>query len=397
MPRITSAIVTMALVGANAVHGVFGQNEAINPCLNPAADEYRCRPGTTNLQLFNCGITDADFDDMAACFDDAGRSDIQFFSFFEAGAGSPNGIFGPTMLPDDFFDGLTSLRIMDLFLSALTTLNDGTFAELVSLENLIIRRNSLTTLPEGVFDGLVALESLSVFQSDFKTLPKDIFDGLEALERLSLRSNNLRRLPDGIFDGLVALELLNLENNPLECRPLVPETVTLRIDGNVGTEVCGLCSNGVPGIQNPSVEDICCDPACRQCGGTGCSSENADLFDRPAQACCTGNIRQNQDDCAITGQGPCVIATPAPTTAATPAPTTAPSGPTCSNGVPGTQNSSVEDICCDPACRQCGGTGCASENADLFDRPAQACCTGNIRQNQDDCTITGQGPCVIGG
>eukprot|EP00752_Nemacystus_decipiens_P005020 g4560.t1 len=246
--------------------------------------------------LSRCDITDADVEALVACFDDVGRSNIVTLFLFG------NSL---TSLPEDLFDGFVALEVLSL------------------------RGIRQTTLRDGLFDGLVVLEALDLNEMGLASLPEGIFDELVELFDLRLSGNSLETLPRGIFDGL-GLTSLDLRGNPLECLPLIPETVSsLRVDGGIGTELCvSTCNNGIPGVQSDVFEDICCDAGCLVCGGPVCFSANVDqpVGGPIMDACCNGRIRTNGEECAATGEGPCVIgATPAPTTAAptTAAPTTA--------------------------------------------------------------------------
>ncbi|CAM9151401.1 unnamed protein product, partial [Ectocarpus sp. 13 AM-2016] len=157
---------------------------AVNECLD-ATDADRCQANTA-LGLRSCGITDADFDDLASCLEAAGPETITYLS---------------------------------LASNELTTLPEGIFGGLTALETLFLSDNELTTLPEGIFGGLPALELLYLYSNKLTTLPAGIFGGLTALEILYLYDNVLTVLPEGVFGDLTALEILHLEGNSLECLP----------------------------------------------------------------------------------------------------------------------------------------------------------------------------------
>lgn len=79
-------------------------------------------------------------------------------------------------LPEGLFDGLSSLKSLDLG------------------SNSRGGRNGLTTLPVGLFQGLSSLESLVLQGNSLTTLPVGLFEGLDSLKSLDLRYNRLRRL-----------------------------------------------------------------------------------------------------------------------------------------------------------------------------------------------------------
>ena len=113
-----------------------------------------------------------------------------------------------TVLPDDVFDGLTSLKVLYL--------ND----------------NKLTALPDDVFDGLTSLEFLYLGKNKQLTeLPVGVFAGLTELKLLYLDNNGLTTLPDGVFDGLISLQVLRLQGNPVAS--FAPTADALPDDGTV--------------------------------------------------------------------------------------------------------------------------------------------------------------------
>ena len=130
--------------------------------------------------------------------------------------------FGPgrvTALRAGDFDGLASLRELNLPRHLLTTLPAGVFDGLTSLESLKLGWNELTTLRVGVFDGLTSLLQLHLHDNRLTTLPLGVFNGLTSLRDLHLSSNRLTTLPDGVFDGLTRLRSLELRGNQLNGLP----------------------------------------------------------------------------------------------------------------------------------------------------------------------------------
>ncbi|CAM9353251.1 unnamed protein product [Ectocarpus fasciculatus] len=165
-----------------------GVANGISSCLDPDHESYQCASGTEIIYLTGdyCGVrlTAADMDDVASCFDNAGRTSVTQITMasnnFESGT-----------LPAGLFDGFDNLEI------------------------LILRANNIYTLPAGLFDGLDSLFYLSVTSDYFALLPAGLFDDLDGLKILYLTGNYLSTLPAGIFDGLGALEELSLRNNQL--------------------------------------------------------------------------------------------------------------------------------------------------------------------------------------
>lgn len=126
---------------------------------------------------------------------------------------------GITTLQADDFNGLGSLRMLNLSFNSLRTLPEGVFKGLINLEYLVLRVNALSELPERIFRGLSSLRLLWLQSNALSTLPEGIFDESGSLLELSLSKNNLSTLPKEIFRGLNALEELSLQDNALSSLP----------------------------------------------------------------------------------------------------------------------------------------------------------------------------------
>ena len=116
-------------------------------------------------------------------------------------------------LPEDIFDGLTSLGFLHLAENSLTELPEDIFDGLTGLQLLHLQNNQLTELPSGIFDGLGSLKYILLNGNSLRALPADVFEGLSSLTQLPLEGNNLESLPDGLFEGLVSLEQVLLSSN----------------------------------------------------------------------------------------------------------------------------------------------------------------------------------------
>ncbi|CAN0569809.1 unnamed protein product, partial [Ectocarpus sp. 12 AP-2014] len=62
----------------------------------------------------------------------------------------------------------------------------------------------------------------------------------------------------------------------------------------------------------------------------------------------------------------------------------------CTNGVPGVE-STRGDVCCPASCGHCGGVGCDERGA------ADECCTTEIMDYGQPCSVTGTAPCYLDG
>ena len=135
-----------------------------------------------------------------------------------------------TLLKSRDFSGLSSLETLFLHNNySLTSLPEDMFDGLSSLKFLNMQDNSLTSLPEGVFDGLSSLVALGLYGNQLSTLPEDVFDELSSLTRLFLSNNELTSLPAGVFSGLFALQTIQLGGNTVDPMRL---TVSLEQDGD---------------------------------------------------------------------------------------------------------------------------------------------------------------------
>eukprot|EP00752_Nemacystus_decipiens_P007692 g6875.t1 len=131
------------------------------------------------------------------------------------------------------------------------------------------------------------------------------------------------------------------------------------IDGDVDDSTC---SNGLPGYER---NDVCCPLSCGECGGVGCSSRG--------EGCCTSDVEESGDLCSVTMAAPCIIDGDVDDS-------------TCSNGLPGYERN---DVCCPLSCGECGGVGCSSRG--------EGCCTSDVEESGDLCSVTMAAPCIIDG
>ena len=181
-----------------------------------------------------------------------------------------------TILPENFFEGLTALTTLDLSMNSLSHLPEGIFDDLTALTTLELNQNQFFELPEGIFDQLTALTtlrlgsqigasltfrdvsifneltalttlelydnrltslnaalfnqttaltSLNLHSNQLSTLPENIFSSLSALTTLDLTDNEFETLPDGFFIGLESLETILLSHNPGD-----PFTITITFE-----------------------------------------------------------------------------------------------------------------------------------------------------------------------
>ena len=116
---------------------------------------------------------------------------------------------------------LAEITSLNLGYKSISVLKSGDFGGLSSLTTLYLHNNNLlTSLPEDVFDGLSSLKFLNMQDNGLTSLPVNVFDGLSSLSRIFLYNNELTTLPNGLFEGVTTLQLLHLQGNSVDPLPL---------------------------------------------------------------------------------------------------------------------------------------------------------------------------------
>ena len=126
-----------------------------------------------------------------------------------------------TSLPDGVFDGLKSLRHLDLGGNRISYIGLRVFSKrsnLRNLRNIYLNNNLLTSLQDGVLDGPKSLSDLDLSGNRISDIGLNVFTNrynLRNLRNISLSNNKLTSLRDGVFDGLKSLRYLYLSRNRL--------------------------------------------------------------------------------------------------------------------------------------------------------------------------------------
>ncbi|CAM9708112.1 unnamed protein product [Ectocarpus sp. 12 AP-2014] len=258
--------------GESCLHGTDGYmcNPGIYSCLNPDHESYQCASGTTKIYLTDehCGngLTDADLEEVASCFDNSGRTSVTLI-WMESNTF--------TTLPAGLFDGFDNLGKLLLSNNLISSLPLGLFDGLRSLYYL---DNQVASLPAGLFDDLDALQFLSFTDNQLTWLPAGIFDGQGALRDLFLGDNSLSTLRFDVFHGLESLVQLDLEgNDDLQCLPLLTRSPLLTDDNLIlpdGFEDDISCSCPSAGDNGACASNESCNPGM---DGYICSSKNSCL------------------------------------------------------------------------------------------------------------------------
>ncbi|XP_018410277.1 PREDICTED: toll-like receptor 13 [Nanorana parkeri] len=127
--------------------------------------------------------------------------------------------FGLTVVPRNFFRGLTSLQALYLSQNRLTHLSPDTFHGLNQLRylNLGDDCNGIQNLPPGIFSNLTNLQVLDLENMCLQTLDSEVFLNLTGLRRLQLAKNALRTIHIDLLQNLTNLQYLDLWKCPLTC------------------------------------------------------------------------------------------------------------------------------------------------------------------------------------
>ena len=113
---------------------------------------------------------------------------------------------------------IISSNLRSLFLSdnKLTFLPDNVFNGLSSIEALHFKNNLLESLPEAIFRDLNSLRSLTLSNNNLTTLYRAHFQDLINLYSLDLEENRISYLDENIFDSPLCLKFLKISSNPIE-------------------------------------------------------------------------------------------------------------------------------------------------------------------------------------
>ena len=156
--------------------------------------------------------------------------------------------------PDDVFDPLSSLIVVNLQSNQLTALPADVFDGLTSLTHLRLGANDLTAPPAEVFADLTSLTNLELQNNQLAALPAEVFADLTSLTNLELQNNQLAALPEGVFDSLTRLTELDLRRN---------SGLTLPVSGDrVLLPLAALTTYNGAAYAQPLRTDIC-DPRLR--------------------------------------------------------------------------------------------------------------------------------------
>ncbi|XP_059206627.1 toll-like receptor 13 [Centropristis striata] len=109
--------------------------------------------------------------------------------------------------------GVSTLKILDLSVNAISALGCSDFRKLTRLEKLFLNHNRIATLKGCVFRNLNELKVLNVGENGVHTLTDFFKVNLKKLKVLDLTRNTLKHIKTGDFRNLHSLRSLYLESN----------------------------------------------------------------------------------------------------------------------------------------------------------------------------------------
>ncbi|KOB69977.1 18 wheeler [Operophtera brumata] len=115
------------------------------------------------------------------------------------------------------FNGLVSMRVLNISHNHLHTLPEGLFANARELREIYLNDNTLFELARGIFHRLEQLIVLDLSSNQLTSnhIDDGTFLGLIRLIVLNLSNNGLTRLDGKTFKDLFVLQILNLKNNSI--------------------------------------------------------------------------------------------------------------------------------------------------------------------------------------
>ena len=132
-----------------------------------------------------------------------------------------------TLLDENTFLGLESLRLLSLSQNDLTQLPEELLKPLPKVEKLffggkadetgriIVQGNLLRFLPKDFFFYTKHLKIVDLSENKLEHLPAHSFQGLNFLQTLDLQTNHISQISRKPFAGLTSLQTLNLGGNQI--------------------------------------------------------------------------------------------------------------------------------------------------------------------------------------
>lgn len=147
----------------------------------------------------------------------------------------------------------SSLHTLDLSHNEIKTLaEDSELLKLRSLQHLYLQHNNITDISSEAFNGLVSLRVLNISHNRLHTLPEGLFSYSRELREVYLNDNSLFELARGIFHRLEQLIVLDLSSNQLTSNHVDHGTFL----GLVRLIVLNLSNNALTRIDGKTFKDL---------------------------------------------------------------------------------------------------------------------------------------------
>lgn len=147
----------------------------------------------------------------------------------------------------------SSLHTLDLSHNEIKRLSeDSELLKLRSLQHLYLQHNNITDISSEAFNGLVSLRVLNISHNRLHTLPEGIFANSRELREIYLNDNSLFELAGGIFHRLEQLIVLDLSSNQLTSSHVDDGTFL----GLIRLIVLNLSNNALTRIDGKTFKDL---------------------------------------------------------------------------------------------------------------------------------------------
>ncbi|XP_045499120.1 toll-like receptor 7 [Colias croceus] len=142
---------------------------------------------------------------------------------------------------------------LDLSYNELKTLNeDSEIAALRRLQELRLQNNNISDISSEIFNGLISLRVLNISHNNLQFIPEGTFANTKELREIYLNDNQLFELGRGVFHRLEQLFVLDLSNNQLSSAHIDGGTFV----GLIRLIILNLSNNALTRIDNKTFKDL---------------------------------------------------------------------------------------------------------------------------------------------
>lgn len=147
----------------------------------------------------------------------------------------------------------SNLHSLDLSHNEIKSLpEESELVKLRSLQHLYLQHNNITDISSEAFNGLMSLRVLNISHNRLQVLPEGIFTNSRELREIYLNDNALIELAKGIFHRLEQLIVLNLSSNQLTSEHIDEGTFV----GLIRLIVLNLSNNAITKIDGKTFKDL---------------------------------------------------------------------------------------------------------------------------------------------